>query len=249
MGYVKIGDGVQGDILLIFDHYKIIDVSQWMDEFCFPGNPSFSRQGPFNRVQGTNREFVYDMEICSQSGTHIQGPHYFMKEGKTIDEFPLNRFEGFALMMDLEKRGTDTTAQDFKEKFTALETETESKTSGDILILRTGNMEHIIQSGTIDANQRPGLSMDAAVYLAEERKIKLIGIDSIGLESRSTQNYEINRYLCSKEVLILEGLVNLHSVTSRTFFIEAYPLKIKGVEGTPCRAIIKEPIETKKENQ
>jgi kynurenine formamidase len=41
---------------------------------------------------------------------------------------------------------------------------------------------------------------------------------------------------------LLEGLINLKEVKSRRFFLEAFPLKIRGVEGTPCRAIIKEPL-------
>ena len=216
--------------------YRIIDVSQWMDDFAFSGDQVFTVRGPFNRVPGSNPEYVYDLALCSQSGTHIQGSHYFLEEGRRIDAYPLEAFEGPALMIDLEKRGVDTTREELAAKLG------EERVSGEILVLRTGNMAEIIAAGRVDPARRPGLSMDAAVYLAEERGVRMIAIDAIGVESRTTRNFEVNRYLCEQGVLLLEGLVNLESVRTRRFFLEAFPLKIRGVEGTPCRAIVKEPL-------
>ncbi len=69
----------------------------------------------------------------------------------------------------------------------------------------------------------------------------MIEIDSIGVESRKSKNFQVNKYLCSEGVLLLEGLFNLNAVHKRKIFLEAFPLKTSGVEGTPCRAIIKEP--------
>jgi arylformamidase len=216
--------------------YALIDISQWMGDSWFPGNPEFEIRGPFNRVPGSNPEFVYDLVMCSQTGTHIQGPHYFLESGERIHEFPLDCFEGLAFVVDIEKRGCDTTRADLIEKLGDLQLE------GKILILRSGNMEEIIAAAAIDPSRRPGLSFDAARYLAEEQKIKMIAIDSIGVESRESKNFEINKYLCERGVLLLEGVVNLTSITAKEVFLEAFPLKIRGIEGTPCRAIVKQPM-------
>ncbi len=224
------------------NHYRIIDVSQWMDDFQFCGDQAFVVEGPFNRAPGRNPEFVYDFKMCSQSGTHIQGPHYFLESGARIEEFPLAAFEGSALLIDLEKRGVDTTRDDLVAKLG------DDSVSDEILVLRTGNMEEIIVAGSIDPINRPGLSLEAAAYLAVELGVKMIAIDSIGVESRTTENYEVNKFLCEKKVLLLEGLVNLGEVKMRRFFLEAFPLKIRGVEGAPCRAIIKEPVRRGDEN-
>ena len=104
------------------------------------------------------------------------------------------------------------------------------------------NMDGIIKTGKVDNQQRPGLSVDAARYLVLEKQVKMIAIDSLGIESRSSKNYEVNTWLCKHQILILEGLVNLQSITRQQVFLEAFPLKIKDVEGTPCRAIIKEAL-------
>ncbi|HPI99187.1 MAG TPA: cyclase family protein [Synergistales bacterium] len=217
--------------------YRVIDVSMWMDAFDFPGNPPVTVCGPFNRVAGENREFVYDIELCTQSGTHIQGAHYFREDGSRINDHPLESFEGIAYILDIHKRGTDVTLEEIKRLLKEIDLKDK------ILILRTGHMEELIRTGKIDHRSRPGISLDAARYLCEEKGIRMIGIDSIGLESRVTENYEVNVYLCSQGIIILEGLVNLHSIRKNKVFLEAYPLKIRGVEGTPCRAIVKEYME------
>jgi arylformamidase len=215
--------------------FRLVDVSHWIEDFVFPGNPGFEKTGPHNRVSGENREFVYDLSFCTQSGTHIQGPHYFLEEGQTIDLIPLEYFEGSCLLVDLEKRGTDTTAQDLETLIAPGERRL------PVLILRTGHMEEVLSSGNLDPSRRPGLSLDAASFLTDRTSFRMIGIDSVGLESRRTKNHEVNLHFCRRGMLLLEGLVNLHSVRSRYAFLHAYPLKVRGVEGTPCRAVIREP--------
>lgn len=214
--------------------YRIIDISILMDSFTFPSNPRLELQGPFNRVTGENREYVYDFTLCTQSGTHIQGSHYFLEDGKRISDYSLELFEGEALILDCVRRGEDMTREDFNSSLKNLDL------NGKILILRTGHMEEIIESGVLERKQRPGISLEAARYLCEEKGIRMIAIDSVGVESHDSKNYEVNTYLCRRGVLILECLANLAEIRSNKVWLEAFPLKIAGVEGTPCRAIAKE---------
>jgi arylformamidase len=92
----------------------------------------------------------------------------------------------------------------------------------------------------MDPENRPGLSVRAAEWLATESGVSMIAIDSIGVESRRTRDYEVNVILCRGGVLILEGLVNLHRLGPGPLHLEAFPLKLRGVEGTPCRAVVKD---------
>ncbi len=105
---------------------------QCLEDFDFPPATRPYRKRAAHRVPGNNREFVYDLSFCTQSGTHIQGPHYFLEYGKTIDLFPIETFEGPCLIIDLKKRGTDTTEEDLKALIRAEER------ALPILILRTG---------------------------------------------------------------------------------------------------------------
>jgi arylformamidase len=216
------------------NNYRIIDLSMYLDGFTFADDQGVEVEGPFNRVPGNNPEFVYDLKICSQSATHIQGPHYFLEAGRPIDEFPLERFESDAFVVDMPKRGEDTT----RSELSALVGELDLK--GKAVLFRTGHMQQLIEGSPLEAHTRPGLSLEAAQYLVEEKGVSMVGIDSVGLESRQTQNYEVNVYLCENEIMILEGLVNLEQIKKDWVFVEAFPLKLEKVEGTPCRAIAKE---------
>ena len=68
----------------------------------------------------------------------------------------------------------------------------------------------------------------------------MVAIDSVGVESRRTEHYEVNVSLCRAGILILEGLVNLGALTAGRLWLEAFPLKVRGVEGAPCRAVVRE---------
>ncbi len=213
---------------------KIIDISMDMRDFVFPGDPACTLRGPFNRISGSNEQFVYDLDISTQSGTHVQGPHYFLKDGKKISEFTLDCFMGEAVVIDITKRGEDTGLEEMKTLISIEEGR------GKILILRTGHMEELISSQILDPKTRPGLSLESAKYLAEEVKVKMIAIDSVGIESRISKNYEVNVYLCKREVLLLECLTNLSAIHSRHVWLSAVPIRIDGVEGAPCRAYVLE---------
>jgi kynurenine formamidase len=59
------------------------------------------------------------------------------------------------------------------------------------------------------------------------------------LESPDARRFEVNRYLCEKGVLILEGLVKLAGLPKRGLRLYAFPLKIADVEGSPVRAVVR----------
>ena len=213
---------------------RLVDVSCWMDDFRFPGDEPVVVTGPFNVLTGENPEHVYQLSTPTQAGTHIQGPRYFLADGATIDAFPLERFEGEAVLVDLPKRGADTTLAELRQALHGRDLRDR------ILLLRTGHMAEVIASGVLDPAGRPGLSLAAAQWLAEASGVRMVAIDSVGLESRSTANYEVNVALCCAGILILEGLVNLESLGPGRLWLEAFPLKLRGVEGTPCRAVVRE---------
>ncbi|MCB0324578.1 MAG: cyclase family protein [Bdellovibrionales bacterium] len=128
---------------------RMIDLTYDIDGFLFPGNPECKPDGPHNRVGGMNPEFVYDLKICTQSGTHVQGPHYFLKDGATLDKIPLERWCGRAVVIDMPKRGVDTTAEELRS---LVEPE---EISDSILVLRTGHMEEILETKRLVPGRRP----------------------------------------------------------------------------------------------
>lgn len=214
--------------------YRLVDVSAWMDDFQFPGDEPVKVAGPFNFLTGANPEFVYHLSTPTQAGTHIQGPHYFLAEGATIDTLPLERFEGEAIIVDLPGRGSDMSLHDLQSAVAG------RSLAGRVLLLRSGHMRRVIETGQLDPHDRPGLSLEAAEWLARDSGVGMVAIDSVGLESRATQDYDVNVTLCRAGILILEGLIGLEQLGPGPLWLEAFPLKLRGVEGTPCRAVVKD---------
>ncbi len=216
------------------DSFRLMDISMDTEAYTFPGNPPLEKSGPHSRVSGPVREYVYDLRLCTQSGTHIQSGHYFLEDGETLDQVTLERCQGWCRLVPLVKRGEDTTREDLKRLFER------HPLQERMILFVTGHMEEIIATGRCLSESRSGLSPEAAAYLVEEHGITLLGIDSVGLESRSFNDFRVTRYLGARGVLLLECLVNLGQLPpfSRAY-LEAFPLKIRGVEGTPCRAVLR----------
>lgn len=214
--------------------YRLVDVSAWMDDFQFPGDEPVKVDGPFNFLTGANPEYVYHLSTPTQAGTHVQGPHYFVADGATIDTFPLERFEGEAVLVDLPGRGTDMGLHELQAAVAG------RSLAGRVLLLRSGHMRRVINSGVLDPLDRPGLSLEAAQWLASDSGVGMVAIDSVGLESRTTADYDVNVTLCRAGILILEGLIGLEQLGPGPLWLEAFPLKLRGVEGTPCRAVVKD---------
>lgn len=72
-------------------------------------------------------------------------------------------------------------------------------------------------------------------------ELNKLGVLLVGTESQTIGNeencQEIHLDLLKKDVVILEGLV-LKEVPEGTYFLFAAPLKLGGLEGAPCRAIL-----------
>lgn len=120
---------------------RLVDVSMWMDGFAFPGDQPLAVRGPHDYIGGRNREYVYAFAASTQTGTHVQGPHYFQADGERIDQIPLSRFEGPAHLVDAAGRGRATTGEELAEQLPAHDI------AGEILLLRTGHMDEVLRAG------------------------------------------------------------------------------------------------------
>jgi kynurenine formamidase len=80
----------------------------------------------------------------------------------------------------------------------------------------------------------PTLTLEAAQWIAE-RRIALLGMDT---PTPSTEWKEVHWALLGKgvELVMVEGLANLDRLPER-FTLVAFPLNIKGRDGSPIRAV------------
>jgi len=204
---------------------KIYDISVALSEELpvFPGDPPVEIE-PVTRLARGDSANVSRISFSTHSGTHLDPPLHFNDHGRSIDSLPLSLFVGRALVAEIT--GIQAIG---REALGPLPLEGEER-----LLLKTNNSRLWDQPGF------PGdfahLTPDGARYLVE-KGIKLVGIDYLSIESIHGEG-EVHRGLLDNGVVILEGL-NLAGVAAGSYELICLPLKIKGGDGGPVRAVLR----------
>lgn len=174
----------------------------------------------------TIRPFVYELDkttmheidTMSHIGSHVEAPSHFTPEWEDVSSLDLNKFFGEGVCIDLR----------YKRPAEAIGThDLESKAKeGDIVLLHGNRYED---------GKRPYISEEAAEWISKHAK--MLGIDeTISLEF-SFELMTSHKILLKKHVPIVEGLINLDLVAGKRFVFVGLPLRIKGLDASPIRAM------------
>ncbi len=200
----------------------------------------------------TEKGYYYSAKKFSapeHGGTHIDAPIHFAKNGKTVDQIPLDQLFGKAFVIDVSKealknRDYQVSIQDFSN----WESSYGKISDGAIVLLHTGYGKYwpdrLKYIGTDKKGKEalgdlsfPGLHPDAAKWLVENRKINAIGLDTQSIDYGKSQFFETHRILCSKNIPFFENVANLEKLPSTGTFVIALPMKIEGGSGAPLRLV------------
>ena len=75
------------------------------------------------------------------------------------------------------------------------------------------------------------------VRFLHERDVCLVGIDTPSVDPCDSKELESHTEIANRDMAILEGIV-LHHVEDGIYILSAVPLKIKGADASPVRAIL-----------
>jgi arylformamidase len=188
----------------------------------FPGDPAIG----FERVgQAPDPFHLTSLHFGSHAGTHIDAPAHLLKHGATVDAIPLESLIGACRVIDMRHRTGAITASDLKRQDLA---------GTRRLLLRTNNSALWKKAGFSETYT--GMSAAAASYLVQ-LGIQLVGIDYLSVEPFHGGG-EVHRILFEAGVVILEGL-DLAGVDPGEFELICLPLKLAGIDGAPCRAVLR----------
>jgi len=210
---------------------KPIDLTLTISENLpsFPGSP-VPKFIPWAKIKtdGYNLELLF---LSSHSGTHMDAPFHFIKDGLKIHQIDANRFVRDAVILKLKKGPNQSiTKKDiiqFEKKF--------GKIPNDAtIIIATGWYKNLTKK--IYFKKNPGLSSSAADYLSS-KKINLVGIDSPSIDVGSNKEFSVHKILSKNNIIIVENLANLEKIKGSKFKFIALPLKLKDATGSPIRAI------------
>ena len=194
----------------------------------FPGSPT-PNFIPWSSLKedGYNLELIF---LSSHSGTHIDAPFHFAKNGTKINKITLDRLVTDAILIKIKKGKKDITKQDIVD----FERENFAIPKKSTLIFHTGWSKDISKNSYFTKN--PGLSSSAAKYLVS-KKINLVGIDSPSIDLGSDEKFPVHYILSKNNILIVENLINLEKIHTSRFQLIVLPLKLKDATGSPVRAI------------
>jgi arylformamidase len=210
---------------------KLIDLTLTISESIpsFPGSPKpqFIHWSDIEH-DGYNLELLF---LSSHTGTHLDAPHHFVKNGLKIDQIPLDRLIGKAILIKLKKMKNCSIR---KSDIVLFEKKNGKIPDRSSIFFYTEWQKNLKADYYFTKN--PGLDISAAKYLAL-KKINLVGIDSPSIDMGTDESFVVHRILSSNNVLIVENLTNLNKITSKEFIFTILPLKLKGATGSPVRAI------------
>ena len=202
---------------------KIYDISMEIS-YEMPVYKGRAEKRPIFKVDsdfksGSSYETRLDMNL--HTGTHLDAPLHMIEGEKNLDSFNLDKVITKCRVIDLT---------DAVEKISKVHLETKKIQTGDFILLKTQNStENILENDFIYLDET------GAEYL-RDKKIKGVGIDALGIE-RAQPGHETHKILFNAGIVIIEGL-KLDEVDEGEYFLFAAPLKIKGVEASPVRAVL-----------
>ena len=209
---------------------KIIDHTLTVSEKIptFPGSPKpqFIEWETIAK-DGYNLELLF---LSSHTGTHIDAPFHFVKNGKKIHEILPERLVNEATLIKIKKKANQpilkTDIQKFEKKHGQIK-------SGTAVVFWTGWQKNLAEEFYFSKN--PGLAVSAAKYLVS-KKINLVAIDSPSIDLGSDLKFSVHHILAKNNILIVENLANLEKINSDKFHLITSPLKLKNATGSPIRA-------------
>ncbi len=168
--------------------------------------------------------------LATISGTYLETAAHLYPGRPTIDQVSPERFIREAVVLHMPKSAAEAiTPQDLERAARDLTIK-----PGDAILMHTGwdrmwNAPNFVEDS-------PYLTMEAMHWIVAHSP-SILGGD-VPCFDNPRDGVGVNRVLFRDETLILAPLVNLEAVTQPRVRLMVFPLKIKGVCGTPCRALV-----------
>jgi len=212
---------------------KLIDMSQPI----YDGAPNCPAHPPVrSQIIADHPKDGWRVELltmASHTGSHVDSPYHKLANGANLDQIPLDRFTGLAVIADFRDAHAD---QPFTSSMIARK-------------LRMDLVDRIILFATGWGNKRamtdewlhhpPYLSPDGAEWLVEQ-KIRAVGIDHYSIAGpRDPMNSLTHTLLLEANIWIVEELSFPEAVFAlpQPFEFMSLPINLKGHTGAFCRPV------------
>ena len=207
---------------------KIYDISLTIspDLPVWPGDPSIELEQVESMDAGAQAN-VSRLNTGVHVGTHVDAPHHFLNDGRTIEQLSLEVLIGPCYVTQLPDGVEAITA----EALDGMSLPTDAKR----ILFGTSNSRFWSRGETEFQEDFVAVTGDGAQWLVEHG-IQLVGVDYLSVAPFS-DSVPTHKVLLQAGVIILEGL-DLSAVQRGFYDLYCLPLKLFGAEGAPARVIL-----------
>lgn len=230
---------------------RIVDLSHSFDAntIYWPTSPSGFELKQLHKGPTKAGFFYYANAFCSpeHGGTHLDAPMHFAEGRWTSSDIPADRLVGPAVVIDIsEKAARDPDYALTRADIAAWETAHGRIPEGAIVLLRTGWSARWPDKKTYLGDDTPGdashlhfpsFGAEAAAFLAQERRPRLLGVDTASVDNGPSRDFPVHRILAAANISGLENLTNLDQIPATGGYVIALPMKIAAGSGGPARVI------------
>jgi arylformamidase len=193
----------------------------------WPGDPPIQMETfldfPDDGVRASSLSFSL------HTGTHIDAPLHHLPDGGDVDGLDLASLIGPVAVIDVG---------DVERVTAGVLGDHLGAEAPDRLLVKTLNSAGW-SSATEFNPDFVAFTRDAAEWIVE-RGIRLVGVDYLSVQSFHDPDPDVHVILLEEGVVILEGLDLSRVDVALRHELLCLPLRIRGAEGGPCRAVLRE---------
>ncbi|HEX9986157.1 MAG TPA: cyclase family protein [Thermoanaerobaculia bacterium] len=204
---------------------KLIDISPVIDASIgvWPGDVPFSHNVSLNMHSGDNLT-LSDVRTTLHVGAHTDAPNHYAADGEDIASRRLELYVGACNVIHVDvERG---------ERIMPWHIEKKPITAARVLF-RTNTFPDPRAWNNDFASLSPEL-----IHLLHQRGVVLVGLDTPSVDPFDSKALEAHNALAEHDMANLEGVV-LTGVPEGEYELIALPLRIRGGDASPVRAVLR----------
>jgi arylformamidase len=207
---------------------KIYDISLPISPTLpvWPGDPAVVLEKVSSMDAGAH-DNVSRLACGVHVGTHVDAPHHFLNDYRTVESLALDTLVGPAQVVQIPPDVKVVNAEALEKAALPVGTER--------LLLKTSNSLLWERGENAFFPDFVAISEDGADWLVRYG-IKLVGIDYLSV-APFHQSIPTHRALLSAGIIIVEGL-DLSAIVPGSYNLTCLPLKLVGSDGAPARVIL-----------
>ena len=191
----------------------------------WPDNPPVEIERALSIERGDAAN-VSEISMGAHTGTHMDGPLHFVREGRGLDEMPLTATIGRTRVIEISD----------PESIKPDELHAHELRRNERILFKTQNSARRWSSEGFNEDF-VYVSQEAARYLAE-CGIRTVGVDYLSVGGFRKDGVETHRALLEAGIWVIEGL-DLSGVEPGEYELVCLPIKIEHSDGAPARAILR----------